>query len=295
MRRRFIALAAAGAYAQALFVPPAASAANAVIPNLSGLWGRQSLDLEQPLTGPGPVVNKRYRPNGTRDSAVRVGDYSNPILTAFAVGVVKQAGQRSLRGEVFANPLNQCQPQPTPFVLQQLEMEVLQRKNEITILYMIDHQVRHILLNRGHPAHVTPTWSGDSVGHYEGDELVIDTIGLKVGKLSMVDAYGTPFTRTLHVVERYRLISNDTARKAERAAEKANGGAMGRFADFTSKGNGLQISVTIEDPGAFTTPWSGLVTYLPGREWLEYVCAESPFDYVTGRSPDFPAADRPDF
>ena len=50
---------------------------------------------------------------------------------------------------------------------------------------------------------VTPAWYGDSVGHYEGDTLVIDTVGIKVGPFAMVDMYGTPHSAALHVVERY--------------------------------------------------------------------------------------------
>jgi hypothetical protein len=49
-------------------------------------------------------------------------------------------------------------------------------------------------MNEPHPARVTPSWYGDSVGHYEGDTLVIDTIGVKIGPISMVDMYGTPHT-----------------------------------------------------------------------------------------------------
>ena len=57
-------------------------------------------------------------------------------------------------------------------------------------------------LNAQHPAHVTPSWYGDSVGHYEGDMLVIDTVGFKKGPFAMLDFYGkTPSPRTVVVVE----------------------------------------------------------------------------------------------
>ena len=49
-------------------------------------------------------------------------------------------------------------------------------------------------MNQPHPTQVTPSWYGDSVGHYEGDTLVIDTVGVKIGPFSMVDMYGTPYT-----------------------------------------------------------------------------------------------------
>ena len=61
-------------------------------------------------------------------------------------------------------------------------------------------------LNQTHPANVAPSWYGDSVGHYEGDTLVIDTVGVKVGPFAMLDMFGTPFTEALHVIERYRLL-----------------------------------------------------------------------------------------
>ena len=46
--------------------------------------------------------------------------------------------------------------------------------------------VRRVRMNQLHPAQVTPSWYGDSVGHYEGDTLVIDTVGVKTGPLAMV-------------------------------------------------------------------------------------------------------------
>jgi hypothetical protein len=77
-----------------------------------------------------------------------------------------------------------------PYILWQQEIQIMQRNGQITILYMLDHQVRHVGLNGQHPARVTPSWSGDSVGHYEGETLVIATVGVKVGPLSMVDMFG---------------------------------------------------------------------------------------------------------
>jgi hypothetical protein len=270
-------------------------ATSAEIPDLSGLWGRQSLDWEPPASGPGPIVNTKLRPNGMRDSDRRVGNYTDPILMPFPAAEVKRHGEISLSGETFPDPANQCQPQGVPYLLNQLEIALLQGKDEVTILYMIDHHVRHIRMNRAHSAHVVPSWSGDSVGHYEGDTLVVDTVGVKVGPFSMVDRYGTPYTDALHVVERYRLLDGQAALEAEQRNEKLSGSAMGRFADFDNKGNGLQIQFTVEDKGAFTHPWSATVTYLHGRDWLEYVCAESPFDYATGNNPHVPTAREPDF
>ena len=119
---------------------------------------------------------------------------------------------------------------------------------------MIDHHVPHIRMSQDHLAHVVPSWSGDSVGHYEGDTLVVDTVGVKAGPFSMIDRYGTRYTNALHVVERYRHIDYQIALEAEQRNEKLSGSAMGRFADFDNKGKGLQIQFTVEDNGAFTRP-----------------------------------------
>jgi hypothetical protein len=69
-------------------------------------------------------------------------------------------------------------------------------------------------MNQPHPAQVAPSWYGDSVGRYEGDTLVIDTVGIKVGPYSMIDLYGTPYTNALHVVERYRLLDYEATKGA---------------------------------------------------------------------------------
>jgi len=63
------------------------------------------------------------------------------------------------------------------------------KPDKITILYALNHEYRQVRLNAPHPAKVTPSWYGDSIGHYEADTLVIDTVGLKVGPFSMVDMY----------------------------------------------------------------------------------------------------------
>ena len=74
-------------------------------------------------------------------------------------------------------------------------VQFLQAKDRIIIIYQRDHQVRWVWLNREHSANPAPSWYGELVGHYEGDELVIDTIGLKTHKMSVVDAFGTPAYR----------------------------------------------------------------------------------------------------
>ena len=284
-----VALALAiGAVAQA-------DAAGNDVPNLAGSWGRLSVDFEQPASGPGPVTNLNRKPDGSSNAARRVGNYDDPNLSPTAAAELKRLGAISLTGETFPNPQNQCRPQGVPYVLWQLGVQLLQNKDEVTLLYVVDHQVRHVRMNQQHPAHVVPSWSGDSIGHYEGDTLVVDTVGVKYGPFSMMDQYGTPYSPALHVIERYRLIDGMVAKVAAERAMRENGGVMGSFVDLNDTSRGLQVEVTVEDPAMFHKPWTGIVTYRPGLPWLEYICAESPYDYVTGKNPQLPAAARADF
>jgi hypothetical protein len=281
---------------------PAFAAAAAGIPDLSGPWGRDVLYFEPPLTGPGPVVNRSRRPNGSMDGSAIFGDYNNPILKPASAEVLKKLGALSLTGVAFANPHNQCRPEPTPFTLSmQFGVQIVQQKDEVLLLYLGDHKVRHIRLNATHPAHVTPTWQGDSVGHYDGEVLVIDTVGIKTGPLAMVDQYGTPYSEALHVIERYRLIDGESARVAQANHMRVHPEVIpypyGRGPidqDATKKG--LQVEVTVEDPGAFTMPWSAFVTYRHVLgEWPEAVCAENFREYYANRDTDVPQADKADF
>ena len=130
-------------------------------------------------------------------------------------------------------------------------------------------------MNQPHPATVVPTIHGDSVGHYEGDTLVIDTVGIKLGPYRMVDRFGTPYSQALHVVERYRLIDSEATKQALAEAEKEWPRVGG--VDPNYKGKGLQLAFTVEDPGVFTMPWSATITYgrHPSQAWDERVCAEN--------------------
>jgi hypothetical protein len=228
-----------------------------------------------------------------------VGDYTNPILKPWAAEVVKNFGEISLAGEGYPTPRNQCWPEQVPFVFINYGMQMLQRPDKVTILYPFDHQFRQVRLNQSHQAQVTPSWYGDSVGHYEGDELVIDTVGVKIGPFSMLDWYGTPYTEALHLVERYRLLDYEATMKAvERDAKEhlqTNNPDNGPRADPNYKGKGLQIQVTVEDEGAFTMPWSATVTFRRALdERLELVCAEN-LVWYPGKTSTVPRADKPDF
>jgi hypothetical protein len=153
-------------------------------------------------------------------------------------------------------------------------------------------------MNQPHPERVVPSWYGDSIGYYEGDTLVVDTIGIRADwPFAMVDMFGTPYTSALHVVERYRLIDYEAARQAQQRAKKQLFHVPEAAPDPNYRDKGLQLRFTVEDPGAFTTPWSATVTYrrtlIP--DWLEVVCAEDKHEYYAVRDTAVPSADNPDF
>jgi hypothetical protein len=230
-----------------------------------------------------------------------VGD-TNPILKPEAAEVVKKHGEISLAGVGYPTPSNQCWPGGVPYMFWDHGMQMLQQPEKITILYRWDHEVRHVRMNQPHPAQLTPSWYGDSVGHYEGDTLVIDTMGVKIGPFSMVDWYGTPYTPALHVVERYRPLDYEAAKEAQERGGKENvriavPGVEGFSPDPDYKGKGLQLEFTVEDDGVFTMPWSATITYRRAlaTEWLESVCAENPHKYNTEKDAAVPTADRADF
>ena len=284
---------------------PGASAGqtSASIPHFSGIWAHQTWpDVEPPPAGAGPVTNMSRR-NGVSNNYQLVGDHTNPILNPEAAAVVKRAGEVALSGAAYPTPSNQCWPGGVPFIFWNIGMQILQQPDKVTILYSNDQEVRHVRMNQTHPARVTPSWYGDSIGHYEGDTLVVDTVGVKIGPFAMVDMYGTPHSPALHVVERYRLLDYEAAKKEEERGERGNfrlpGSDPGFARDPDYKGQGLQLQFTVEDEGVFTMPWSAGIIYQrplsPPGQWPESVCADNPHEYYAGKDPAVPTADKFEF
>src|SRR5262245_8298872 len=280
---------------------PAAPSA-APVPDLSGILVHSALGFESPVSGPGPVTNKSRLPSGAGNFDKLVGDYESPILKPNAAEVVKRMGEISLSSKAFPDPDNQCLLNPVPYIFWNFDIQLLQQKDKVTIVYQHDEDFRFVRLNQSHPARVTPTIHGDSVGHYEGETLVIDTVGVKLRKnATMVDRFGTPFTEALHVVERYKLIDYEDAKAAQERAAKEWPRA-GDASDPNYRGKGLQLEFTVEDPGVFTIPWKAMITYLKARrtEWEERICAENVEHDYTGHyysDPDahLPTAQKADF
>ena len=287
-----------GAAFAAAVALPAVAADKSAIPDFSGFWGRNAFDLERSLTGMTPVANIQKTANGAGDIQRPIGDSHNPLLKPEAARIVEDRTQKAIKGAIFPDPSARCTSHPVPFIFgMQLGVFIFQRPDEIVFLYNQDSQTRHVRLNGTHPAQLLPSWKGDSVAHYEGDTLVIDTVGIKTGPFPVMDRYGTPFGDGMHVVERYRLVDAKEAKEDQLRHEKIDGrvggppGAMPLDEDYAK---GLELKLTIANPVYFTQPLSAQITYRHAKgTWGEQVCAESGIEQ-TGELA-IPVANRPDF
>jgi hypothetical protein len=239
-----------------------------------GGWVTMRNDFLPPKNGPGPVSFDPAHPyvmDGIpgKQPTFRVADLTNPILRPWVRDTLRKLNENVLSGGVNYTVANTCRPAgvPTILLIRIKPVYFVQTPKEVLMIWENDHQVRHIYLNQPHSAQVIPSWFGESVGHYEGDALVVDTIGITTK--TNVDNYNTPHTDQLHVVERYRMVD---------------------------KGNTLRVDVRVDDPGAFTTPWSAIQTYRRVHvPWLEDACAETAMMPVDLGIPPIPRADAPDF
>ena len=296
----------AGSIAILAAAVPTTGAENSAIPDFSGRWARNAFDHEHMPSGPTPLTNKLRKDGDTAhpllggDPIPLIGDYDNPILKPEAAAAVMKVGEVSKAGLIYPDPSNQCAPYQPPYAFSiQLGFEMVKWGDEIVMLFQQDDQVRHIRMNSKHPDHVTPTPMGDAIGWYEGDTLVVDTVGVKVLPVSMLDRYGTPFSENMHLVERYRIIDATQAKAdMERHELRAGrvGGVPGAVPLDPNYPKALQVEFTVEDPTYFTTKWTGRATYRRSLlDWSEQVCAENIVEYWPGMNTAVPQDTTPDF
>jgi hypothetical protein len=239
-------------------------------PDFSGIWARANESWYLPV--PGDAEGKPLAKLPNDNPEVEAGDYNNPILQPWAREIVKHNAELEQKEQYVPTAHGTCWPSGVPEVLNLREpVELLQEKDKITIIYQRDHQIRQIFLKPRHDANVKPSWYGESIGHYEGETLVVDTVGQAAKPLSLVDPFGTPHTDKIHVVERYRVVKD-------------------------ARGKGLEVVFRVEDPGAFTMPWKGMVTYRPSRaKFDEVVCAENNRTFDGSTFGEIPEQKKPEF
>jgi hypothetical protein len=219
-----------------------------------------------------PVTNDPkypFVPNGQgRQPTYRIADLTNPNLKPWVKEIMKKDNDEVIAGKVAFTPSQSCMPAGVPGFMalggNQNPVWFLQTPKQVTIMRAADSQVRRVYLDAPHSPNPKPSWYGESVGHYEGDSLVIDTIGLSTK--TYVDPYRTPHSEKLHVVERWRTVNDRQA---------------------------MEVTFTVEDPDTYYEPWSGMRRYRRVAQlFVEDICAENNehlFDYK------IPVANAPDF
>src|SRR5215471_5096735 len=153
------------------------------------------------------VSNNEFRARGAQPT-FRIADLSNPNIKPWAKEIMKRENEKALSGGMPYSARASCMPSGVPaFIMAAVEpIHFMQTAKQVTMIFSGDAQVRRVYLDVPHSAKLTLSWYGESVGHYEGDTLVVDTIGLN--DKTFVDNYRTPHSEKLHVVERYKLIDD---------------------------------------------------------------------------------------
>jgi hypothetical protein len=224
--------------------------------------------------GPGPVESDPahpYTPNGQGQPTYRIADLTNPILQPWVVAQMKKTNDDVLAGKVPFIARERCYPGGVPgmdIYNRGQPLHFLQTPTEVVMINELYASTRHIYMNVAHTKNSKPSWYGESVGHYEGDTLVVDTIGLN--DKTFVDNYRTPHTTQMHVVERFRMLDG---------------------------GKTLEVKIAVDDPGAFNMPWTARSTWRrahPGM-LIEDLCEPNNDFYFGYEVAPLPHADKPDF
>jgi hypothetical protein len=256
---------------------PVANVSSAEFP-----WIPTNGEFLPPAGGLGPITYDKAHPhivptpNNRGDIVQRplaLADVSNPNLKPWVVEYLKKANEDLLAGKLRYASRASCMPSGVPMFLIYgagfQPIYFIQTRSKVLMINSGDTQVRRVYLNVSHSEHLKPSWYGESVGHYDGDELVVDTIGFN-DRTFLDDSYNVPHTTQLHVTERFKPSED---------------------------GKMLQVSFTVDDPGAFNAPWSGIVRYrraASAGRLTEQPCAENNRD-ASGNQYSTPIATKADF
>jgi hypothetical protein len=206
--------------------PPGSAPPNPDPHDFGGIWWLQGYEY---MLGPEPGVVPPLKPEYLK--------------------VLERRIRAKNRGTPEADASTQCLPHGMPRLMESpYPIEIVQMPGRLTFLHEVAHNVRRIYLNRPHLAHPKPTFLGDSVGHWDGDTLVVDTIGLN--DRTFIDDEGSAHSTQLHTIERYRKIE---------------GGAN------------LELIMTVDDPVTLEHPYSyrRIYHWRPDARPAEYVCEEN--------------------
>jgi hypothetical protein len=218
--------------------PPGEAKSATATPDLSGVWNVKGSPAtrylayslskdEPPMT---PWAEERFKATKPSFGPRAVEDSNDPVnpTTISAMG---------------------CFPPGMPrLYMQPFPLEIIQVPGRVIMLFEFSHFIRQIYTDgRKHNTDLGPTWLGDAIGHWDGDTLVVDTIGFN--DKTWIDRGGHPHSTDLHLVERIRRVDDKT----------------------------LTDDINIEDPKAYTKPWGGQITFQLHPTWniTEMVCEDN--------------------
>jgi hypothetical protein len=273
-----------GLVSAAAAAQPLAESSTAIPPLASANFGWQTnvADWRDPPPGHGhgPIKPDPAHPftsnvEGARagtQPTKRIGNAKDPALKPWAAAQMQASNDAAL-ANVMAIPFAaqaRCYPGGVPgqllFPFEPLYF--IQTPTEVWMMWQRDHQVRRVFLADHHSEQVTPSWFGESIGHYENGTLVVDTIGLST-RNSYIDNFRTPHTDKLHVIERFAVEPG---------------------------GKYLTATVTVEDPDTFNEPLTMQQRWFKvDAPMMETVCSENNLDYFSQGLFPIPEADKPDF
>ncbi len=177
----------------------------------------------------------------------------------------------TLAGEYVPDPNTMCMPAAIPGSGSTgglaYGFDILVGPRQVTVLYELNRGMRFAYVGETHPDRLKSSWAGHSVAHWEGDTLVVDSVGfnneneVKLGaNLKTQTSDNVRMSSKMHIVERYRLLPNGQ----------------------------LEDQVTFDDPGAFTAPFTMTAHYRRAAPFQEYICQENNheggYPTVTGRA-----------
>ena len=252
------------------------------IPNLASIefaWLAAGVHWFDPPAGLGrgpirqdPAYPYHSNVDGPGQVTPDIGFTKDPVLKPWAAKQMQESNEEVLSGKRGLPFVAQstCHPGGVPgqLLTPAEPFYFIQTPKEVWMIWQRDHMVRRIYLTDKHTQEIKPSWFGESIGHYENGDLVVDTVGLSTHN-SFLDWYRTPHSEKEHVTERFRLINN---------------------------GNTLEALVRVEDPDTFNEPLNMVQRWRKVKNpMLETVCAENNGDHFGKNLFPIPQASTPDF
>jgi hypothetical protein len=198
------------------------------------------------ITGTWTLIG--YKGTGRTEARQRIPqtvEGTAPPLQPWAQALYDQRLADSDRGQPFAPTGAYCLPLGMPLMMMAADMpiHIVRTPAEVDLMFEEQHAWRAVRLGGKHPEDLDPSFYGDSVGRFEGDVLVVDTVGLN--ERTTLDMTGMPHSEALHVTERIRRVDADT----------------------------LEDLITIDDPKTFIRPWTTRMRYRAFKDrMIEYIC-----------------------